>query len=197
MHTTLKRSRLPALLSLFGVWLFGVGFIFPEQPAAAQVQIHQSTYPSRSRTAATTSQSSQQPSRQRDRIYLSTNGELLGAHTIFGGTILYIDRAGDISLAARDYTAELDYDYTGRLNQIGTVSINYDYRGRVEQIGSSAIAYDYRSRLGQIGANAIAYTARGKVSQIGNVTIQYNRGHIETISNNYTNAGTRIIVVGR
>ncbi|MEM6448686.1 MAG: hypothetical protein AAF703_00055 [Cyanobacteria bacterium P01_D01_bin.105] len=139
---------------------------------------------------------SPQSFRQYDRIYLSTNGEFLGAHTIFGGTILFIDRTGDIELIARDYTAELDYDYAGRLHRIGAATIAYDYRGRVEQIGNRVIDYDFRSRLGQIGVDEIAYTPRGKVSQVGSVTIQYDRGYIDTISANYTSTGARIVIVG-
>jgi len=190
MRMTMGRYSLAAL--------FCAGLVFAGLPASAQTQTVQrtTTYPTRSPSGHRTAVTSAQTSHQYERIYLSTRGELLGAHTIFGSTILYIDRAGDLDLTARDYTAELDYDYRGRLNRIGSVNIAYDYRGRIEQVGSSVINYDFRSRLNQIGRDGIAYTSRGNVSQIGNVSIQYDSGHIETISANYTSAGTRIIIVG-
>ncbi len=139
---------------------------------------------------------SQRPlSTQFERIYLSSAGELLGAHIVISRTVLYVDTAGRLSLSARDYTAELGYDYKGQLNRIGNTEIAYDYIGRIQQIGSTLIAYGYSGKIARIGQAAIAYTARGKVAQIGDVTIQYDRSAIDTISSNYTSAGARIIII--
>lgn len=132
---------------------------------------------------------------QFERIYVSTDGDFLGAHTIVENTAIYINRDGHISLSTRDYTAELDYDYRGRLQRIGTAELDYDYLGRVQQVGITTIDYDYRSRLSHIGAVEIRYTPRGKVAQIGDVEIRYDRNLIDTISANYTSSGARVIVV--
>ena len=185
----LRSSLLVSGLLVSGLLVSGL--LVNDAPAIAQSIPTRSTQPSR-QTAVSSS-----ALRQYERVYVSARGELLGAYTIFGGSVLFIDRNGEIALAARDYTAELDYDYAGRLNRIGTIPISYDYRGRVEQIGNSAVDYDFRSRLGQIAGDAIAYTSRGQVSQIGTVTFQYDRGAIETISSNYTSNGTQVVIVGR
>jgi len=136
-------------------------------------------------------------SHQFEHIYLSSTGELLGAHIIIAGTTLFADTTGRLSLLTRDYTAELDYDYRGKLNRIGRAEIVYDYIGRTQQIGSTLISYDYRGQIDQIGNASIEYTTRGKVTQIGDVTVQYDRNLIETISSNYTSAGARVIVVNQ
>ena len=165
---------------------------WPEQTSSRSAETRAVNTPS----SAPIRIASPQPLRQYERVYVSTSGEFLGAETVFGGSVLFIDRSGEVNVAIRDYTADLDYDYTGRLNRIGAANISYDYRGRVEQIGSSAIDYDFRSRIGQIDTDAITYTPRGQVSQVGTVTIQYDSDAIETISSNYTNSGTRIVIVG-
>ena len=136
-------------------------------------------------------------SHQSERIYLSSAGELLGAHVIIAGTTLFVDTTGQISLATRDYTAELDYDYTRKLNRIGNAEIVYDYTGRIERIGSTSVAYGYRGQIAQIGNASIEYTPRGKVAEIGDVTVRYARNLIDTISSNYTSAGARIVVVSQ
>lgn len=130
-----------------------------------------------------------------ERIYLSQSGELLGVYVFVEGSLLSVDTAGGVSLVARDYTAELGYDYRGKLDRIGSAEIDYDYTGRIQQIGNTLISYSYRGRIAQIGNAEIAYTARGKVAQVGDVTIRYHRNLIDTISSNYTRSGTRIIIV--
>ena len=136
-------------------------------------------------------------SNQFERIYLSSTGELLGAHVIIAGTTLFVDTAGRLSLLTRDYTAELDYDYRGKLSHIGSAEIVYDYIGRIQQIGNTFVTYGYRGQIDQIGNASIKYTARGKVAQIGDVTVQYERHLIDTISSNYTSAGARVIIVNQ
>ncbi len=136
-------------------------------------------------------------SNQFERIYLSSTGELLGAHIVIAGTTLFVDTTGRLSLLTRDYTAELGYDYKGKLSRIGSAELDYDYTGRIQQIGNTLIDYGYRGQIAQIGNAGIEYTASGKVAQIGDVTIRYDRNFIDTISSNYTSAGARVVIVNR
>ena len=39
------------------------------------------------------------------------------------------------------------YDYSGRVNKVGTVYIRYDYYGRVNKVGSLYVKYDYNGRV--------------------------------------------------
>jgi len=165
-------------------------------PSDNSVGVSAFSYDQQTTDQQTTTQPAQpQVISQFERIYVSTAGDFLGAHTIVENTALYIDRAGHVSLSARDYTAELDYDYRGRLQRIGTAAIDYDYIGRVQQIGNTQVDYDYRSRVSHVGQVEIAYTARGKVAHIGDVEIRYDRNIIDTISANFTSSGARVVVV--
>lgn len=180
------RHSLFILLSLFGASLGAM----PLETAAIAHEPVNISFPQPSQRI-----SQAQNSRQFERIYISSEGDFLGAHTFIANTVLYIDSDGQMNLVARDYTAELDYDYRGQLSHIGTAAITYDFRGRLQQVGTTRFAYDFRGRLSQIGDNTLAYNNRNQVAQIGDVDIRYERGSIDTISDNYTRAGARVIVL--
>lgn len=184
------------LLSVFGASLAAM----PPEAAAIAHRAANTSSPQQSQGLTQAQHASQFENNQFERgqferIYISSEGDFLGAHTSIGNTVLYIDSDGQMNLVARDYTAELDYDYRGQLSHIGTAAITYDFRGRLQQIGTTRFAYDFRGRLSQVGDNTITYTNRNRVSQIGDVDIRYERGSIDTISDNYTRTGARVIVL--
>ena len=100
----------------------------------------------------------------------------------------FITAASDGRLYNVDDPDEVvEYDYKGRVSDIGRVQISYDYKGRVSDIGRVQISYDYKGRVSDIGRVQISYDHKGRVSDIGRISFDYNRdGRLIEIHNRGT-----------
>lgn len=58
---------------------------------------------------------------------------------------------------------DIDYDYQGRVSNIGDLDIDYDYQGRVRSIGNVDIDYNYQGRIVSIGNMDIEYDYNGRL----------------------------------
>ena len=81
----------------------------------------------------------------------------------------FITAASDGRLYNVDDPDEVvEYDYKGRVSDIGRVQISYDYKGRVSDIGRVQISYDHKGRVSDIGRISFDYNRDGRLIEIHN-----------------------------
>ena len=56
----------------------------------------------------------------------------------------------------------IGYDYSGKVNQVGSTYISYDYSGKVNQVGSVYISYDYSGKVNKVGNLYVSYDSSGR-----------------------------------
>ena len=114
-------------------------------------------------------------------FYLNTSekGKITGYGALSSGTISY-DFSGRVDKIG---TLAISYDFSRRIEKIGTTNISYDFSGRVDKIGTTSISYDFSGKVEKIGGQSISYNFNGKVEKIGSTTISYNfSGNVDKIN---------------
>ena len=129
-------------------------------------------------------------------IYIDNRGNVLGTFINIPGAKLKFYASGQIEIAERDYTTEVDFRSNATIRAIGDVQFLYSSAGRIRSIGGIDFRYSSNGRLRGIANVELRYSSSGRLKEIDTVDFEYeSSGVIRTISSTQTEAGINIVVV--